>query len=155
PRDGSFFQHALDVAGALPWVTQRAEWYATIQRRDPAPPNPIFTPLTTTDPDTGEDVFPAYAWEMNYYAAGTIAGNIRCEIDNTALHVWSTVAHAAYLQEPDRTAYMRAVWPTMNDALHLLVRWKDAKTGLPWPANEDDHYELTSTLHGATAVYAA
>ena len=164
PRDGAFLQHALDVAGlgargvpdgTAPWVTQRSEWYTTIQRREADPPNPIFTPLTPTDPDTGSQEFPAFAWEMNYYADGTIAGNIRFEIDNTALHVWSSAAHAAYLSGSDRDAYMRAVWPTMNDALHLLVRWKDPQTGLPWPANEDDHYELSSTLHGATAVYAA
>ncbi len=155
PRDGSFITHALDVAGILPWPTQRGEWYATIQRRMPAPRNPLVTPNTTTDPDTNAVEFPAFAWEMNYYADGTIGGNIRFEIDNTALHVWAMTAHAASLQGADRQAFIASVWPTLKDSLHLLVRWRDASTGLPWPANEDDHLEITSTLHGATTVYAA
>src|ERR1700737_3266699 len=89
PRDGSFFQHALDVAGVLPWVSQRARWYSTIQRRMPTTGVPLITPVATTDPDTMDEQFPAFAWEMNYYSDGAIGGNIRFEIDNTALHVWA------------------------------------------------------------------
>jgi hypothetical protein len=36
-----------------------------------------------------------------------------------------------------------------------LIRWRDPKSDLPALANEDDNLALTSTLHGATAVYAA
>jgi hypothetical protein len=122
---------------------------------DAAPPNPLLTPNTTTDPDTGVMEFPAYAWEMNYFADGTVGGNIRFEIDNTALHVWSTVVHAGALDSASRASFVKTVWPGTKNALSLLLRWKDPKTNLPWPANEDDHFELTSTLHGATAVYAA
>src|SRR5262249_49439893 len=37
PRDGSFISQALDIAGLLPWVTQRGQWYSSVQRRTPAP----------------------------------------------------------------------------------------------------------------------
>jgi hypothetical protein len=115
----------------------------------------LLTPFTTTDPDTGVMEFPAYAWEMNYFMDGTPGGPIRFEIDNTALHVWSTVAHAGALQGADRASFIAAVWPATKTALGLLERWRDPSTGLPWPANEDDSFNLTSTLHGATAVYTA
>ena len=62
---------------------------------------------------------------------------------------------AASLKGSDRVAFIAKVWPSFANSLHLIARWKDAKTGLPWPANEDDHFNLTSTLHGATTVYAA
>jgi hypothetical protein len=71
-------------------------------------------------------------------------GPIRFEIDNTALHVWSTVSHAAALQGKERSDFVAVVWPSLKSGLDLLKRWKDPKTGLPWPANEDDHFELTS-----------
>jgi hypothetical protein len=155
PRDGSFFQQGLDVAGLLPWVTQRATWYSGLARADATAGNPLLSPDVTVDPDTGSKQFPAHAWEMNYFADGNAGGPIRFEIDNTALHVWATVSHAAALQGKERSDFVAAVWPGLKSGLDLLERWKDPETGLPWPANEDDHFELTSTLHGATAVYAA
>jgi hypothetical protein len=127
-----------------------------VQRTETAIANPLVSDVVTTDPDTGANEFPAYAWEMNYYPDnGAIGGTIRFEIDNTALHVWSTVAHAGALPPAERATFLAGVWPSLRDALDLLRRWRDKKTGLQWPANEDDHMELSSTLHGATAVYAA
>lgn len=155
PRDGWFITQALDVAGLLPFGSQRGGWYAGLLRTEPAAKNVILEPQTPVDPDTGDEQFPAWAWEMNYFADGTAGGPIRWEIDNTALHVWAMVAHAAALQGADRDAFVAQVWPSLAKALHLLVRWRDPATGLPWPANEDDHLDLSSTLHGATAVYAA
>jgi glucoamylase len=155
PRDGSFITQALDLAGILPFASQRGEWYATVQRQEAAPENLLFDPDTPTDPDTGEPEFPAYAWEMNYFADGQPGGPIRFEIDNTALHVWAMVVHAATLGGADRDAFLGAVWPSLKSALHLLARWRDPWTHLDWPASEDDQFQLTSTLHGATAVYSA
>jgi len=153
PRDGAFLSLAADLAGRTDWVTQRDTWYATVQRRKPAAGSPLLQPDVPTDPDTGKMDFPADAWEMNYYVDGEPGGPIRFEIDNTALHVWSTAVHAAMLTGADRDAFVAAVWPTDRDALDLLVRWKEADTDLPAAANEDDNLALTSTLHGAVAVY--
>jgi len=91
---------------------------------------------------------------MNYYVDGEAGGPIRFEIDNTALHLWATAVHAATLTGADRDAFIAAVWPTDEAALDLLVRWKETDTDLPAAANEDDNLALTSTLHGAVAVYA-
>jgi len=155
PRDGSFIINAMDLSGLLPWATQRGEWYESTQRRTPANRDPLLSGDAPDDPDTGDVQYPAFAWEMNYYADGMVGGNIRWEIDNTALHLWAMVVHAASLQGADRQAFITSVYPTFKDALHLLARWRDSTTNLQYIANEDDHLALTSTLHGATAVYAA
>ncbi|HTM21135.1 MAG TPA: glycoside hydrolase family 15 protein [Kofleriaceae bacterium] len=154
PRDGAFLSLAAELAGRPDWVTQRDQWYTQIIRDSYDPGTAILTPEVTTDPDTGEKLFPRWAWERNYYTSGDNGGTIRFEIDNTALHLWSLAVHAAALDGAERADFVAAVWPTAHDALDLLVRWKEADTGLPALANEDDNPALTSTLHGAVAVYA-
>jgi MYXO-CTERM domain-containing protein len=61
--------------------------------------------------------------------------------------------HAAALSGAERDAFVAAVWPTDQAALDLLARWKEPDSDLPAEANEDDNLALTSTLHGAVAVY--
>jgi uncharacterized protein (TIGR03382 family) len=63
--------------------------------------------------------------------------------------------HAAYLSGGDRRRFAERIWPTNKKALDLLERWKEADTGLPALANEDDNQVFTSTLHGAVTVHAA
>ncbi len=155
PRDGAFISAALDIAGLHDWVTERHEWYTGLIRTTFTAGNPLLTPNVPTDPDTGEQLFPADAWEMNYFADGQRGGSIRFEIDNTALHVWSTVTHTANLTGTARAQFLAKVWPTTSEALDLLARWRNPKTGLPAGANEDDDYAITSTLHGASTVYPA
>jgi len=155
PRDGAFFNAALDIAGLGHWVTQRDEWYAGLPRKTATTGNFLLTPHVPVDPDTGAQEFPADAWEMNYFANGEVGGPIRFEIDNTGLHLWSLALHAAHLEPAERATFLAKVWPSARLALELLVRWREATTGLPAPANEDDHLELTSELQGATAVHAA
>ncbi len=149
PRDGAFLADAIDIGGmtpALDWVTVRQTWYTTLIRTDFTAGNPVLTPNVPIDPDSGMMLFPRYAWEMNYFVDGYEGGPIRFEIDNTSLHVWATVVHVATLQGDARKAFAATVWPTDKEALDLLVRWKDAKTGLPAPANEDDNYALAPII---------
>ncbi len=155
PRDGSFITNAMDLAGLLPWATQRGEWYETTQRTMEAGRDQLLSGIPPDDPDTGDVGYPAFAWEMNYYADNVMGGPIRWEIDNTALHLWAMVVHAASLQGTDRQAFIGSICPTFKNALHLLARWRDSTTLLQSMANEDDHLALTETLHGATAVYVA
>jgi hypothetical protein len=154
PRDGAFDSVALDLGTGAPlaWNTQRGLWYSALARTGATTGNPLLSPDPPTDPDTGTKVYPAGAWEMNYYADGRTGGTIRFEIDNTALHVWATVVHAATLSGDARKRFVDAVWPADARALDLLVRWRDPATGLAAPANEDDNVLNTSTLFGASAI---
>lgn len=155
PRDGAFFDAALDVARLGDWVTQRTEWYTGLLRPAATRGNVLLTAHAPTDPTSGAEEFPADAWEMNYFADGTVGGPIRFEIDNTGLHIWSLALHAATLGPGKRQAYVDKSWPSTKRALDLLDRWTMKGSALPAPANEDDHTELTSELQGAIAVYSA
>ena len=92
---------------------------------------------------------------MNYYADGEIGGNLRLEIDETALLVWSFVSHAGWLDGSARTAYLARMWPTVKAAADFLAGWKDPANGLVWPANEDDNNPFTQGLQGAITVFGA
>ncbi|TNF24656.1 MAG: hypothetical protein EP329_24545 [Deltaproteobacteria bacterium] len=157
PRDGAFFDAALDAAGFPEMVEKHARFYLDTVRREPAEPDPLLNPETPVDPDDPDAAtFPAWAWEMNYYADGLVGGNIRFEIDNTALTVWGLVDHARYLaDEAARNAWLAEVWPVVRGATELLVRWRDPETGLHAPANEDDNVIFTQTLHGAATTWLA
>lgn len=157
PRDGAFFNLALDVAGQTELVTERLRFYAELQRDEQVEPTGLIDkpgPGFPDDPDNTN--YPADAWEMNYYADGLVGGNIRWEIDNTALLIWSYVAHAGAIDdEAERTAYLEEVYPTIERAADLLVSWRDETTYLPWPANEDDNLAFTQGLQGTGTSFGA
>ncbi len=156
PRDGAFFNAALDAAGLHDLVTRRMLNYAAWQRKSPAEPEALIDAPPPLDPDDPEsETYPAGAWEMNYYADGMIGGFIRYEIDNTAFLLWNYGYHAGYIEGDDaRTAYLKDVWPTVKLGADLLTRWRDPETGLAAPANENDNPAYTSTLFGAGPIFA-
>jgi hypothetical protein len=154
PRDGAFFNAALDVAGRPDLVDRHLRFYVPLQRDEPAEPVPFLNPDGPGTPEDPNDPrYPADAWEMNYYADGRTGGNIRFEVDNTALLVWSFVDHAGWTADP--TAWLEEVWPTVRRGAELLTRWRDPATGLVWPANEDDSAAFTQGLQGAGTVFLA
>ncbi len=159
PRDGAFFNIALDMAGQHDLVTKRMQFYSDAMRKERKKPFPLLNntfPGNIGWPDgTSTKDFPAHSWEMNYYADGVPGGNIRLEIDNTALLVWSYVAHAGHLEGEARSDYIDDVWPTVKKATNFIESWEDEETGLMWYANEDDNAEYTQGLQGANTSYLA
>ena len=156
PRDGAFFNAALDVAGLHDLVTDRLRFYSEVQRDEDAEAGMIEGPGPGFPDDPDNTSYPADAWEMNYYADGMTGGNIRWEIDNTALLVWSYVAHAGYIDDDaERAAYLEEVYPNVQRAADLLVSWRDATNFLPWLANEDDNVAFTQGLQGAGTTFGA
>lgn len=157
PRDGAFFDYALDVAGIPGNVTRRLDWALPLARTEPvtrAQTNPLTDPVPPVDPRTGAREYPAAAWEMNYYNTGEMGGFFRFEIDNTALMVWTAAVHLAFVPEGERRALAVRWYPQVRRSADLLAEWRDAMTGLHAPANEDDNAAFTQTLHGAVTVYA-
>ncbi|HJL19963.1 MAG TPA: hypothetical protein RMH99_30140 [Sandaracinaceae bacterium LLY-WYZ-13_1] len=152
PRDGAFFNVAFDVSGQHALVAERNALYGEWQRDEPVRPTLLVDPDPPPPPGGGRARdYPADAWEMNYYADGEVGGLFRFEIDNTAFVLWAIVAHAGWSEDPE--GYLRARWDTIRRAADLLVAWRDAETGLHWPAQEDDHAAYTQTLNGAVPVY--
>ncbi len=154
PRDGAFFQVLFDASGQVALADKRADLTVAWQRKAPVKPTPLIDPPPPIDPATGKaETYPAHAWEMNYYADGVPGGNFRWEIDNTAFALWSLCAHAYWTPKPADA--LNARWTTIASAAELLVDWKDPKTGLHAPAQEDDNAAATQTLHGAVTVAGA
>lgn len=153
PRDGAFFNVMLDASGQSGLVDKRLELYAEWQRETEAKLTPFVDPPPPIDPTTGESAYPADAWEMNYYADGTIGGTFRFEIDTTAFAVWSLVAHVGWSSDPQ--AHLERHWSTIERGAELLARWRDPESGLHAPAQEDDAAAHTQTLHGAITVFGA
>ncbi len=154
PRDGTFFDVALEISGQSEIVDRRADLYAAWQRRTPVAPTVLIDQPPPRDPRSGEaSTYPAGAWEMNYFPDGTTGGPLRFEIDNTAFALWSIVTHAGWVA--DAASYLEAHWGTISRAADLLADWRDPETGLQAPASEDDNGAYTQTLHGAVTVYGA
>jgi hypothetical protein len=141
PRDGSFIDYALDVAGLHDWVTQHRAFYTTVQRKSDG-----------DDAVSGSDAF-AGSFAMDFYADGRPGGPISLEIDEVGLTLWGWYEHAKWLDEPARRAYLDRVWPSLRLAADLLVRCVDQKTRLQCAENEDDSFDATITLHGAIPVW--
>lgn len=156
PRDGAFFNVALDVAGLHTQATHHGRFTMSAQRQEEVAAELLINTPPPADPDDpNKNVYPAFAWEMNYYGDGLVGGNIRWEIDNTGLAVWGLIDHTRYLEGAERLAWMNEIWPTISSASDLLARWRDPATGLHAPAFEDDNHHPTQTLHGAITTWLA
>ncbi|MDB4930692.1 MAG: glycoside hydrolase family 15, partial [Myxococcaceae bacterium] len=158
PRDGAFFDDAFDVGGLSANATRRLDWALPLARETAlgqSAINPLTDPRPPIDPRTGTRQYPEAAWEMNYYNTGAMGGFFRFEIDNTALMVWSASTHLAFLSNEERATVAARWWPRIRRSADLLADWRDADTGLPALANEDDNAVFTATLHGGTTVFAA
>mgnify|MGYP006288442429 CR=1 FL=1 len=158
PRDGAFFNTALDLAGLHELVSKRMDFYSQTMRKEQKDPFPLLNGggVKPGWPDKpSRKTYPPHSWEMNYYADGMVGGNIRLEIDNTALLIWAYVAHVGHLPEAERADYIQKVWPTVEKATRFVASWRDPMTGLMWPANEDDHAAFTQGLQGAETSFLA
>lgn len=156
PRDGAFFNVALDLSGQHDLVTERLRFYADTMRDEASDPVPVIDAPGPGWPSCFEcTAYPPDSWEMNYYADGTPGGNIRLEIDNSALLIWSFVTHAGFLAGKERDDYLDEMWPVVERGARFLAGWRDDMNGLVWYANEDDHAEYTQGLQGAVTVFGA
>jgi len=157
PRDGAFFNTALDLSGQQDLVSTRMDFYSDAIRDEAESAHPLLNKdgVPGWPNEQNRDDFPPDSWEMNYYADGVPGGNIRLEIDNSALLVWAYVAHVGFLKESKREAYLDRFWPVLERATNFIYGWRDPETGLMWPANEDDHAEFTQGLQGAITSYRA
>jgi uncharacterized protein (TIGR03382 family) len=136
-RDGSFFNHALDLIGLGDWVRQRGELYASLQQRaDQFHPDAFAVPFGN--------------WAMNYYADGIVGGPIPWEIDETGYALWTLWDH---FRAGGDGAYLRRVYPAVRAGADFLVSCRDPTSGLQCPASEDDHPNPTQSIVGAGPVW--
>jgi hypothetical protein len=160
PRDGSFINYALDLAGYTDLVSRHNHFYARVQRKEPGPWSILYD-FGTCDPahPTYPACVPAGTYETNYYAdpTETVAANpISFEIDEASLGVWTMVEHARHLTDPaQRAAYLTDLCPAIRLGAVNLAACRDPQNGLQCMANEDDNIPLTQGLQGAETVLLA
>ncbi|MBJ7521992.1 MAG: hypothetical protein JHC84_19990 [Solirubrobacteraceae bacterium] len=141
PRDGMYFDEALDVMGAHDKVTAHKRFYLRTQRR------PGFAPI-------GNLGVPMGSWPMNMYDTGVVSGPIPYEIDETGFGGWGLWSH--YEHTGDR-AYLDEAWPGIKLAAEHFVTCKDAATNLQCRATEDDNLDIGNqqTIAGAMPGWLA
>jgi hypothetical protein len=135
PRDGAFFNHALQTLGKTEWVLDRNRWYAGLQHRP--------------GDDRGHPDTPEGNWAMNYYADGVVGGPIPYEIDGTGYAVWTL--YQGYEATGDRD-YLEEVYPAIRRGANFFCRHRDAETGLHAPSYEDDNVLHSQSIVGAGPV---
>lgn len=130
PRDGSFINYALEEMGFIETARAHALFYPTVER--------IVGVL-------------AGSYAQNYGATGIVGGPVPLEIDEAGLAAW-TMARLGMGLDP-KSSYVQGVCNAIMLSLDWFVQWRDAKNGLPLPANEDDEFAFTQGIQGSTAVY--
>jgi GH15 family glucan-1,4-alpha-glucosidase len=136
-RDGAFLNHMLDLNGFAGWVAQHDLFYARIQA-SPANPSAVRPPGN---------------WTMAAYSDGVDGAPIPWEIDETGLGIWTLYEHSQFLTGAGARDYLARVYPAIARAANWLTLCQDPISGLQCPANEDDNYTPTQSLHGAETVY--
>ena len=161
PRDGSFINYALDLAGYQDLVSRHNRFYARVQRREFSPWSFLYSFVCPADPAARSypDCVPPGTFEMNYFAdpdAAIPGAPFSFEIDEAALGVWTMASHAQYLADAaQRAAYLADVCPAIERGAVNLVACKDATNNLQCLASEDDNQDLTQGLEGAESVLLA
>ncbi|HPS56954.1 MAG TPA: hypothetical protein PK514_02520 [Spirochaetota bacterium] len=152
PRDGAFFDLALDFAGMRESVDRHLLFYKNTQRKE----RTAFTiaKLLSLQP-------PFYSPRGHWYSNMNCDGSpgslkiIPFEIDETSLLVWDIWRHRKYIPPEQADEYRAQFSGTLLLAMNAILPFVDRKRGWLTKAFEDDDYKLKATFHGASAVLTA
>jgi hypothetical protein len=153
PRDGAFFDLALDMAGFTNHVTRHIEFYVRTQRKEKLAFNPIMA---------FAGMNPFYNPQGHFWGNLAVDGKTKSsmdltipfEIDETALLLWDFWRHEKYIPEAERSTYQARTRDTLELAADAVLRFVDIKKGWVKKAYEDDQFPATATFHGAASVLA-
>lgn len=153
PRDGAFFDLALDIAGLPSAVTRHHEFYRRIQYRKPIG----FCPTWLVN-YRSPWYRPLGHWPSNMAAdgsQGSILEALPFEIDETGLLVWDFWRHERALaswSSGQASEYRDRMRETLERAADALLDYVDEEKGWTLPAIEDDNFPPDATLHGVCAI---
>ena len=151
PRDGAFFDMALDLAGFPEMVDAHLSFYRRTQRRSALAFSPTWLASLR---------FPLYRprghWFSNMHTDGSpgFFKLIPIEIDETSLLVWDLWRHERYVPEEGKDTYRKTYEEMLRLAVRAILRFVDLKRGWTKKVMEDDDHVAKATLHGASAVLA-
>ncbi len=154
PRDGAFFNFALEVIGQSDWVAKRNRWYADIQQQTVDSVSNIDVSSAVSSPQLTSVNTPPANWNMCYYGDGVAGGPIPFQIDTTGWVVWTLWDHYEVTGDD---AYLADVYPAIQRAADFLVQCRDPTNDLQCPAFEDDRFTepTRQTINGAIPVWKA
>jgi hypothetical protein len=151
PRDGSFYDLSLDLAGFHDIVSSHIDFYQRTQRKETR----AFGIARLLG---GQNLFysPKGHWVSNIYTDGSPGklSIIPVEIDETALLTWDLWRHEQYIPQADRPAYGKSHLEELTLAADALLEYVDVPKGWTKKVNEDDNPFPSATLHGAASVLA-
>ena len=152
PRDGVFYDMALDLAGLSDHVDAHLAFYCRTQRREKV----AFSP-TWIASFRSPFFFPRGHWYSNMNTDGSpgFCALIPIEIDETSLLVWDFWRHARYVSDDRKDQYRGAYQDMLILAVEAILRFVDLKKGWTRKVMEDDDFRIKATLHGAAAVLTA
>jgi hypothetical protein len=152
PRDGAFYDLALDLAGLSPLVDKHLDFYRKTQRQKAL----SFSPTWLINLR-----LPWYKPRGHWYANMNTDGSpgffkiIPIEIDETSLMVWDIWRHEQFVREEDKENYRKQYRETVQRAMAAIMPYVDSKRGWTRKIMEDDNHQISATLHGASAVLTA
>ncbi len=152
PRDGAFYDMALDLAGRHDLVQDHLQFYRRTQRRE----NRAFS--TTWLASFRSPFFkPRGHWYANMNTDGSpgFFKIIPIEIDETSLMVWNIWRHKQYVPKAQQKAYRESMIDMFLLAMEGIMPYLDWKNGWTKKIMEDDNHKIAATLHGASAVLTA
>jgi hypothetical protein len=150
PRDGSFFDLTLDLAGFPEAVTRHHAFYTRTQYSMTRAfsivwtfnfRSPWFNPRGHWPPNMSSNGKSKMPFLMNPF-----------ELDETGLLIWDFWRHERVLPAAERPAYIRQMQPVLELAVDAMLKWVDLKQGWTRPAIEDDNFPPDATLHGVASV---
>lgn len=152
PRDGAFFDLALDLAGLHDSVDKHLGFYKNTQRKE-------TKDFSITRLASLQHPFynPRGHWYSNMNCDGS-PGSLRIipfEIDETALIVWDIWRHRKYIPDDRGNEYRETFAETMVLAMNAILTFVDRKRGWIKKTIEDDDYIAKATFHGASALLTA
>jgi hypothetical protein len=142
-RDGALYNYVLNLSGFHAEAQKHGLFHANIQR------------LTDGDQCTSvwnRGICHAGSWAQCYYADGRPAWVYDFEIDQVGYGLWSMWLNAAFIPEPQRSSYLRKVYPAIQRAADLLTRLRDPINKLQVRAQEDDLPWTQQSQYGAATT---
>jgi hypothetical protein len=152
PRDGAFYDLALDLAGLHEKVHDHLLFYRRTQRKKTLSFSPTWL-INLRSPFYN----PRGHWHSNMNTDGSpgFFNIIPIEIDETSLMVWDIWRHEQYVPEKEKERYREDFSETVTLAMEAILPFLDKKKGWIKKIFEDDNPWVTATLHGASAVLTA
>ena len=151
PRDGSFYDLSLDLAGFSEIAFSHLDFYRRAQRKEEKDSSILWLL-------GGKSISysPKGHWYSNIYTDGS-PGKLKVipvEIDETALLLWDLWRHEQFVPVSERAQYQKQFKEMLILGADALLEYVDVKNGWTKKVFEDDNYMPSATLHGASSVLA-